>query len=209
MSDTEFGELFGTSVRDIKAAYRRLGHTLGWRFLTGPKATLDPATEVALISLNPGGSAIPADHPSASSEAGSSYLIESWNGPPRGQAPLQRQVQALFREIMARRSETGSVADFLATRVLTSHFIPFRSPSFATLTRRSESVEFGRDLWRRILAAWRPRLLVTIDREAYTNLGAILNRQGAVASMSRVFRPVGATTRLRVAASRGCARMAQ
>ena len=81
-------DLFKSSCEAIEREYARLGHSLGWRFITGPKSTFSKQTEFLFISLNPGGDHEPTDHPRESSEKGSSYLIESWKGMPPGKESL-------------------------------------------------------------------------------------------------------------------------
>ena len=78
-------------VESINAAYTRLGHQLGWRFLAGPQRTFTSRTPFALITLNPGGARENPDHSRTSSENGNAYWIESWKGHPPGTAPLQLQ----------------------------------------------------------------------------------------------------------------------
>ncbi|MGE3594154.1 MAG: hypothetical protein AB7N70_01295 [Dehalococcoidia bacterium] len=167
-------ESFDDCIRDVEAAYKRLGHTMGWRFLTSPRATLSPKTRIALITLNPGGDREPPEHPRASSDAGSSYCVETWPGHAEGGAPLQRQVQSLCRGLQRHLNDDQPLPQFMATAVLSAHFIPFRSPSFDALHNRQASIKFGRDLWTRILNQWRPRLILTIDRESCSVLHGIL-----------------------------------
>ncbi len=166
--------LFQECADAIDHAYVRLGHTLGWRFLSCPRATLSPTTEVGLVSLNPGGTFEPQEHPRASSEAGSAYLIESWPGCGPGAAPLQRQIQALFRALARHLGRENAVDRFMNEQVLSAHFIPFRSPRFADLPRRPESIAFAKELWNAILSHWKPRVLITIDTEAFASLEALL-----------------------------------
>src|SRR2546421_606458 len=130
MATSSLSDLFDRSMASIERAYVQLGHTIGWRFLTSPRATLSPKSTIGLVTLNPGGDSEPADHPRASSEAGSAYLIETWAGNTRGAAPLQLQVQALFRSLTRHLGEDGSLSTFINQRVMSAHFIPFRSPRF-------------------------------------------------------------------------------
>ena len=171
---SDLDQLFDGCVRDIERAYCELGHTLGWRFLTGPRATLNPSTKVAFITLNPGGGADDAHQTGASHERGSSYVTESWGNQDAGAATLQCQVQTLFSELMRYLDHPGSVSEFLTTRVLTAHFIPFRSPSFKALHEPKRSVSFARNLWVSVLTNWCPSLILTIDRESSSSLGQIL-----------------------------------
>jgi hypothetical protein len=165
-------ELFATSCAEIEAAYERLGHQIGWRFVTGPKSGFRDGVDVALVTLNPGGDFDPPEHPHGSSEMGSAYIVESWDGLPPGRAPLQLQVRQLFAALARVLDESSG--DALLGRALTAHFIPFRSPSFDRLGSRPESVEFARQLWARLLPALKPRIIVTMDTTTAAALIVIL-----------------------------------
>ncbi len=176
-------------VESIKAAYTRLGHQLGWRFLAGPRRTLTSRAPFALITLNPGGARENPDHPRTSltsSEKGSAYWIESWKEKPPGTAPLQLQFQELFARIVAIVDARESPRAFVEDRVLAAHFVPFRSPSLDRLHRRRESIAFARRLWAELLAEWIPRTILTIDRVTFKNLhGIISNRPAEVVAHRR------------------------
>jgi len=184
-------DLFERSVASTAEAYRKLGHTLGWRFLTGPKATLSPRTQIGLITLNPGGDHEPQEHPRASSEAGSAYQVESWPGYARGRSPLQFQIQAMLGSLARHLGDTAPLATFINDRVLSAQFIPFRSASLAALPRRRESIAFAQDLWRGILTHWQPRLLITIDTETFANLQKILLARPGARSQGHEQFPTG------------------
>ena len=173
-------------VESISAAYKRLGHRLGWRFLAGPRRTLTSRAPFALITLNPGGAQEDPDHPRASSENGSTYWIESWKGCPPGTAPLQLQFQELFARIVTIVDARESPRAFVENRVLAAHFVPFRSRSLDTLHRRNESIAFARRFWAELLAEWVPRTILTIDRVTFKNLhGIISNRPAEVVAHQR------------------------
>jgi hypothetical protein len=163
------------NVASIQDAYLRLGHTLGWRFLTGPKVTLSGVANIAFITLNPGGSSEPVDHPQASCENGNAYLTETWPGSAPGAAPLQRQVQMLFTQLKSKRHDNRSLAEFMDTEVMSAYFIPFRSPSIAALPFRKESLRFARSLWGGIFASWLPRLVITIDNQSFEAIVGIFS----------------------------------
>ena len=155
-------------VESIEAEYVRLGHQLGWRFLAGPRRTFTTGTRFALVTLNPGGTCEDPTQPRLSSESGSAYWIESWNGYPAGTAPLQRQIQQLFARTVRIIGSMDSARDFVESQVLIAHFIPFRSPNLECLHRRGESLAFGQRLWSDILATWTPHVIMTISKEAWT-----------------------------------------
>ena len=173
-------------VETINAAYTRLGHRLGWRFLAGPQRTLTSRAPFALITLNPGGARENPDHPRPSSEKGSAYWIESWKEKPPGTARLQLQFQELFARIVAIVDASESPRAFVENRVLAAHFVPFRSPSLDTLHRRRESIAFARQFWAELLAEWIPGTILTIDLVTFKNLhGIISNRPAEVVAHRR------------------------
>ena len=144
----------------IDSACVRQGHGLGWRLLTCPWANFQRA-EVALMTLNPGGSSY--EPPSLSVEAGSAYVIEGWLGRDPGSSPLQRQVQRLCAIIGVDPAE-----------VLSGYLVPFRSPTWAKLDRSRHALEFGVTLWRDLFRDWRPHLTFTISEVAFQAMHQIL-----------------------------------
>ena len=162
-------------VESIEAEYARLGHQLGWRFLAGPRRTFTASTRFAFITLNPGGTHEDPAHPRASSENGSAYWIEYWKGHSAGTESLQRQVQELFARIARIIDVNESPRALVETRVLTAYFVPFRSPNCNELHRPRESIAFACRLWSGILAAWTPRVVLTIGQKTFGNLSRIIS----------------------------------
>jgi hypothetical protein len=119
---------------EIEEACRKLGYRYGWRFITCPQANAARA-KLLLISLNPAGREVHG--PSWSQEDGSAYRIESWGGLAPGTSNLQRQVQQMLALLKLRDEE-----------VVSAHYVPFRSPSWAELDRKAEAETFARSLWR-------------------------------------------------------------
>ena len=159
-------EPFDIAVAEIRDAYERLGHSLGWRFLATPRSTLSPDAKLAFVTLNPGGNGVDPSHGVESCEAGSAYVHESWGGGyPPGESALQRQVRVMFQWL-------GVEPD----RVLSGYFIPFRSPSLAALAAPDESFAFGVAMWKRLLATMRPLLVVCIGKDVERGLQAIWGR---------------------------------
>lgn len=181
-------ELLAYTAR-IDHAARSLGHTLGWRFVTCPAALLARETPIGLITLNPGGNRDDSDkHDPVSTESGSSYWVESWNGQPAGTAVLQRQVQSLIGGIARHLGSNLDARTFADTQVLSAHFIPFRSPTLEDLGKRDESMAFARRLWSDILQDWHPRLIVTLSRDTFDELASIVEaRQGQPPTEHRRF----------------------
>lgn len=161
------------AAAEIAAAYDELGHQLDWRFLTTRARTFNRSTEIVLMTLNPGGRQVESNHPRVSSEAGSSYIIESWKGKPPGKAQLQLQIRRLFAELASARGLKCS-GDDLLNQVLSAQFIPFRSPTFDDLTKQADSVAFSRRLWRSLSASLDPRLIITIDTMTAKEMRAMM-----------------------------------
>ncbi len=182
-------QLLQESCRMIQESYDDLGHELGWRFLTSPTATLSAETEIALITLNPGGDRDRPDHARESSEAGSAYLVEQWKGSPPGEANLQMQIRKLFGLIASTR-KLAINGDQLLSESLTAQFIPFRSPSLDTLHRKKESFAFAARLWSSLFEHLSPKLVVTIDTGTFKGLLPVLAARWGAPSSREVF-PTG------------------
>ena len=163
MTDT----LFEWACAEIRNAEQKLGHKLSWRFLTTPAKTLTPDARIAFIALNPGGNRIRVDHGRESCELGSAYLHETWRS-----VDLQQQVQALFREIAVATSHPDYQS--LMDTSLMAYYSPFRSPSYRELCDPRGSRNFAFRLWSHLMEHISPQLVLTIDRDTYTDVGRIL-----------------------------------
>ena len=150
-----------SAARQIEAAYQQLGYTLGWRLLTCPEANIRTAS-VALITINPGGGEfIPAK---AAVEEGSAYVVESWKGCAPGREKLQLQVQRMYQ-----------LLNVVPSEVLSGYLVPFRSPDWKRLARKSESLTLGLELWRGILAMTKLNLVVAFGKEIAPHVSCLLS----------------------------------
>jgi hypothetical protein len=172
-------DLFSRAVAEIEAAYARLGHQLGWRFLVTPRRTLAGDAEVAFLTLNPGGAADDRRYPRASCEDGSAYRYEAWGGYARGASPLQRQVRAMFAWL-GRDPDT----------TLSAYFIPFRSPTYEQLAAPEQSSQFAVSLWRTIFREVRPELIVCLGADVERGLRGVFEAEGE-RPLARAPYPVG------------------
>ena len=143
------------------------GHSLGWRLLYSPAHVLTGA-EVALVSLHPVGTACPPVHADFAMPSGSAYATESWGDHPPGGHPFQEQVLALLGKLHVRPEA-----------VLAGNLVPFRAPDWPSVADREAALEIGRGLWRDILEAAGPRLVIAMGTVATDALAKIL---GAVAA---------------------------
>ncbi|MDW7774380.1 MAG: hypothetical protein SCH71_15955 [Desulfobulbaceae bacterium] len=166
--------LFTRCLEEITGEYSRLNHTLGYRFLLGPRSTLSPETDILFLGLNPGGAVIPPEHPCDSCENGPAFFNETWNaGAGRGNSALQLQVRSMLRDLAGKMPGAGDSRQ-LMTRSLLAYYIPFRSPDFAGLPYKASSREFSRRLWSGILREIDPRLIICINNETFADISAIL-----------------------------------
>lgn len=145
----------------IEREYHRRGDQLGWRLLSSPWETVSGA-KVAFVGLQPGGGFAPSDHPDLCTPHGSAYVTESWGGAAPGQAPLQRQVRALF-----------DMLGVAPEAVLAGNLVPFRSPNAKSYPNMGTAVAFGEALWADLLIAAQPRLVITMAGDATRSLARI------------------------------------
>ena len=157
----------------IENFYQYHGYELGWRFLTCSKAVLKSSPKIAFITLNPGGSRMRDDHPSASCEEGSPYLNESWGGKKPGESALQIQIQKMFGKIHEKVNYPGSKHKLIES-TLSGHFVPFRSPRLNDLKDKKEAFNFGEKIWGEILETVRPRLFICINKETAERIRKII-----------------------------------
>ncbi len=190
MSVPQQPALFDHIVTEIEAEYNSLGHTLGWRFLNVSRRVLDRPTPVAFITINPAGDHIPPDHPPASCEHGCSFLVERWGSSQPGNAALQVQTQLLFKGLAA-QMRCAEPWQLLMEQSLISQFVPFRSPRFAALPRQAESLAFARRLWRRLLPATNPRIIVCLGREVQKELKQLLSELVGPTNITEQSYPTG------------------
>ena len=136
--------------------YGSSGHQLGWRFLYGPKATLD-SSSCLLIGLNPGGKCRQTGD-GLSVEAGSAYQLERWN----------RQ----------HRSRAIKIIDAMGYKqreheVLVGNLVPFRSSKWPLLPRRDQALKHGLDLWKLVLDYCAPKLRLVVAHGELPRFAAI------------------------------------
>lgn len=167
------GSLFERSTTQIEAAYQALGHSLGWRFLYSPGATLAPGTRLMFAGLNPGGGRY--EPPLASVEEGNAYRVERW-GPGGTLNPLQKQIRALYDRLVALLPIHGS--ERLMDQTLAVNFCPFRSPSWEALPHKKESLAFSIDLWRQMLPEVRPSVILCLTPVPFGGFRTVLEEMG-------------------------------
>lgn len=181
--------LFDNCCADIEAEYIRLGHAIGWRFLSGQQDTLKSSAKIAFITLNPGGRFDPPDHPHESQEAGSAYRVESWNGMLPGQSKLQVQVGIMFRLLAERLG--GIDHQRLMDETLTGHFIPFRSPDYESLHSKNDSLAFAVRLWGRIFDHIAPKTVITMDQLTFKHVRKMIKDRNSNHAERHIQLPTG------------------
>ncbi|AIE76182.1 hypothetical protein D082_50200 (plasmid) [Synechocystis sp. PCC 6714] len=145
--------LFEALASEIDETYAKLGHSLGWRFLTSPKRTLSKETDYIFLTINPAGNKITHADSRESCENGSPYLYERWKNSAPGKSPLQVQIQLLFMEL-----------EWEFDSVLSGQLVPFRSPSWNDLPHQKQSLNFGISIWARIIAHVQPKMIVAVGK---------------------------------------------
>lgn len=177
MSDTIS---FEQAVTEIEAAYKKLGHKLGWRFLTVSKDVLQNNPQIAMITGNPGDRKIPLNHGKESCENGCAYLSEKWGDSAIGQNPLQKQVQQLFENIATQIKGAPvdqSDRDALIKSSLIAYYIPFRSPSIKELANKPKSLEFAHSLWTRLFEQIHSKLIITMEPDSFRTFDELLQQR--------------------------------
>lgn len=173
----------------INAAYRELGHRMGWSFLYTPKSTLNASQQLLFLGLNPGGKEDLGYDVVPSCESGNEYLHGKWVA-EKGKAPLQFQVQQLFKGIavsMGGNINHGTMMD----ATLAANYVPFRSSTWATLVNKQRSMEFSSALWSEILDQVHPRVIICIAYLVYDNIKAILVSKGFAPIDADKAQPIG------------------
>ncbi len=120
----------------IAAAAVEQGHSLGWRFMMSPPYVASKA-KLLMVFLNPGGSEDDLQHSKWAPEEGNCYRTERWLTHEEGKAPLQLQVQKLWKLLGLEDDE-----------VFCANYVPFRSESWQKMGCRRKSAEaFAHQLW--------------------------------------------------------------
>ena len=167
-------EVFANALNvRIEAAYRDLGHDLGWRLLYSPLGVLEGA-RVAFIGLNPGGDREVPEHGRMAPLSGSAFVTERWKSSAPGGAKRQKTIRQLF-------DLTGVEAE----AVLAGNLVPFRSRSWAELREHGKSTAFGRSVWQDIIRRANPTLIVCDGGAAFRALMPL------VSAAQEEWRPAG------------------
>lgn len=149
---------------DIQTEYERLGYELGWTFMMSPEQSLKDAT-IALVGLNPGGGRSIADRDFGSiwdCPRGNAYFTERW-GPDNTKTPIQHQIKAWHDAL-----DVGGHETFCA------QFVPFRSPDWAALPRKSDALAVAGRLWSWALTVSPASLFITMGKLTGQYLGEFL-----------------------------------
>lgn len=155
--------LFKDSVRRIERFYEEHGCGCGWRFLTCSRKILCSNPRFALIDFHPGGQEIPPDHPWQSCEKGNAYLHEKWRNHGPGEAPLQIQIQRMFK-IFAEKFGYRGTWEELMEETLSGYFIPFRSLDLENIDHKREASVFAELIWSKILESVRPEYIICLGK---------------------------------------------
>jgi hypothetical protein len=142
---------------------------LGWSFLYTPKESFRPNQQLLFVGLNPAGNAYSEDY---ECEEGNAYLCDDW-GSGAGKAPLQQQIQMLYRAI-ADESDGHVAFEVLMERTLAANYVPFRSRNWPSLRDPEGSLSFSRSLWSRISDVVQARVVIAMGTVPYRELLSLL-----------------------------------
>lgn len=145
---------------DIQAAYETHGYDQGWSFMMTPEASLRTAT-VAMVGLNPGGSAGNVGH--WDHAPGNAYFMQKWSLDETSDSAIQRQVKAIH-----------DVLDIGENEIFAAQFIPFRSRDFASLTTVAEDKAFAMRLWTWVVEQSPARLYLCMGKEVGSAIGQLI-----------------------------------
>jgi len=160
---------------EIDSRYVAAEHSRGWRMFYSDPSAFETGS-VLLVGFNPGGNEPEWDRDRDRDRDGFvarqfAYRYESWGGRAPGRSQLQQQVLALLESLGLEDHE-----------VLAGNLVPFRSPSASDLHDAARSVGFGRDIWRRVLAEWVPRLVIALGEHTAQEFAGLLSGTSATES---------------------------
>ncbi|WP_301964315.1 hypothetical protein [uncultured Desulfovibrio sp.] len=177
-------QLFKECCNLIDAEYKRLGHTLGYRFFLCPRCLLNLKTKILYLGLNPGGKEDLPEHPRTSCENGTAFFTESWKNNAPGTENLQVQTQLLFEKLRNHLGIHGmTTREFADSHILSAYFVPFRSNSWESLPKKTESIKSASKLWEKIFSYWMPTYIMTLGRDNYIQIEKFLLKNNFTASL--------------------------
>lgn len=121
----------------------------GWSMFSTPAARISTA-QVAIIGLNPGGS----EGDESWQFDGNAFVDGLWAKNGTAHSAIQQQIQALMVALQVD-----------AQSVLIAQLVPFRSPSWNSLSHRVEALEFSKSLWEDLLPNISAPLFVCMGKE--------------------------------------------
>ncbi len=154
----------------IRAAHKRFGLSLGWRFLYCPDSLLTAHPGILFLGLNPGGERFAEQ---ACVASGNAYCVEKWS---RDGEELRAQVKSFFTQLSLALGERPVDGEALLHKTLTGNLVPFRSPTWEVLPhhKRGEILAFSRALWAELLAHVTPALIICMGRVPFAQVRRIL-----------------------------------
>ena len=148
-----------------------------------PRRLLNPQTKILYLGLNPGGKEDLPEHLHASCENGTAFFTESWKNNVPGTENLQVQTQLLFEKLRNHLGIHGiTTREFSDSHILSAYFIPFRSDSWESLPKKTESIKSACKLWENIFSHWMPTYIITLGRDNYIQIENFLLKNNFTAS---------------------------
>lgn len=143
---------------EIDKAYRDLGNEKGWTFMACPEARLRSA-EVAIVGTNPGGGG-----PKDSWVYGGIWSCEKTDDFAFDGDRMRPQIEAWHDLLGVARDAT-----------FCAQYVPFRSPGWSDLPRKSAALAFARRLWAPVLELSPASLFVTMGKVPGRQLATLMD----------------------------------
>lgn len=137
-----------------------------YRFLYTEKESC--SSPYIFVGLNPGGS---DDDPSDMYyENGNAFTNEDWGS--KGPNPLQQQVRAFFQQIATNLGK--ELIPMMSKEWMISNYVFYRSSKWSTMAAKNGHVDNCKSIWRKILSATPPKIIVCNGHDTYKNMKEIL-----------------------------------
>ena len=139
--------------------------------------TLLSQPRILVVTLNPAGNKdFPENRGFDRFHEKNAYLDISWGSYSKGEAPLQKQIALLFKQLQQRIYPATSMAEFAREKVVTAQLIPYRSPTEISIHCKKESIELSQQMWRSLFAKWKPGLVIAVGKTPAREMIKIFGR---------------------------------
>ena len=170
-------DLLQSLLSEIHAFYDSIPYRWGYEFLYNTGEACRTETKILLLTINP--KADPKKKYPIPETPWHTAEHAFWA--PGNEFKIRKQLHGLFHELNQALALGGhnqcsdaqlDAREFAVKHVIAASAVPYRTVGAGDIS--TEMWMFSRYLWRRILDAWEPRLIVAVGHEAYDFMGQIL-----------------------------------